>query len=424
MSDRHIPASQAGSSSPPSSSLVWAPTLRARLPELRRSADDPREPEAPGSRGLGRRARLHGDARVRVPARLRPRAHARRRVLRARSGRLSPRLDALARDRRRVLVLAFAHALTRSRTVALVAAAIFAVHPMAAESVAWASGRKDQVSLVFLLLVARRGARPPAPGRMRAGSSSRPRALARRDAREGLGGRPSRCSPASSCSSCAPTARAIRARGRPRSSRLGVRRRRGRRAPSLRSRSREGPRARRDGHDGVGALPRLPRSARRLRPPPRRADAVSRSITSSRGRTWSRRSSERLVLVALPRAAVVVLWQRPRVAARMLALAAAWFLAALLPFNGVFPQTSVAMADRYAFDALPALGLAAGARWRRWPRWPRVARRDRADRRARPARRALRAAEFRDSETVFRAARARRARRLARRAQARARRCA
>jgi protein O-mannosyl-transferase len=48
-------------------------------------------------------------------------------------------------------VLGFVLSLTRSRVAALVAAGVFAAHPVLAESTAWASGRKDQVSLLLLL---------------------------------------------------------------------------------------------------------------------------------------------------------------------------------------------------------------------------------------------------------------------------------
>lgn len=50
------------------------------------------------------------------------------------------------------LVYLLASVLLRERSAAFFAALLFALHPLAAESVAWASGRKDQVSLVFLLL--------------------------------------------------------------------------------------------------------------------------------------------------------------------------------------------------------------------------------------------------------------------------------
>jgi tetratricopeptide (TPR) repeat protein len=48
-------------------------------------------------------------------------------------------------------VFAGAWALSRRRVTALAAAGFFAVHPVLAESVAWAAGRKDQVSLLLLL---------------------------------------------------------------------------------------------------------------------------------------------------------------------------------------------------------------------------------------------------------------------------------
>ena len=50
------------------------------------------------------------------------------------------------------LVFLLAEQMLQSRAAALIAALLFALHPLQAESVAWASGRKDQVSLVLLLL--------------------------------------------------------------------------------------------------------------------------------------------------------------------------------------------------------------------------------------------------------------------------------
>ena len=51
-----------------------------------------------------------------------------------------------------LLVFFLIRGLTRSAFLALAVALIFAVHPVAVESVAWASGRKDQASLFGLLL--------------------------------------------------------------------------------------------------------------------------------------------------------------------------------------------------------------------------------------------------------------------------------
>lgn len=50
------------------------------------------------------------------------------------------------------LVLGFLLVLTQRRFLALASALLFALHPVAVESVAWASGRKDQVSLAALLI--------------------------------------------------------------------------------------------------------------------------------------------------------------------------------------------------------------------------------------------------------------------------------
>lgn len=49
------------------------------------------------------------------------------------------------------------------------------------------------------------------------------------------------------------------------------------------------------------------------------------------------------------------------------ALALAWMLIALAPFNNVFPRTSVPMADRYLAAVLPAFGLLIGAFLERLP---------------------------------------------------------
>ena len=51
-----------------------------------------------------------------------------------------------------ILLFLLAEYLSRNRFLALAAALVFAVHPVACESVAWASGRKDQVSLAALLI--------------------------------------------------------------------------------------------------------------------------------------------------------------------------------------------------------------------------------------------------------------------------------
>lgn len=51
-----------------------------------------------------------------------------------------------------ILVLVLVYKLRRSRTEALVCAALFAIHPLHTEAVAWASGRKDLLSAFFFLL--------------------------------------------------------------------------------------------------------------------------------------------------------------------------------------------------------------------------------------------------------------------------------
>jgi len=51
----------------------------------------------------------------------------------------------------------------------------------------------------------------------------------------------------------------------------------------------------------------------------------------------------------------------------LVALALAWMLIALAPFNNVFPRTSVPMADRYLAAVLPGFGLLIGALLQRLP---------------------------------------------------------
>jgi protein O-mannosyl-transferase len=298
-----------------------------------------------------------------------------------------------------VLVLAFAHALSRSRTAAFVAGAVFAVHPMASESVAWASGRKDQVSLVLLLL-----ALAAALGHLRRGGWGRI-ALA---------------------ALCA--ALALFAKGSavvfPLLAALLV--------LFTRADGSLHPRARPLALVGVAAAVAAAAAWLHLRIAVDAGTAgggiaspwdrfrvflealwgyVSHLVVPTKlsihyepsGADVGAQVLGALVLLACL-AHVVVLWLRPRKPGqRIHSLAACWFLAAILPFNGVFPQTSVAMADRYAFTALPAFGLAVGALLAAIPAWPRVIAAVAALALLVPLARA-RAAEFRDSETVFRAA--------------------
>jgi protein O-mannosyl-transferase len=299
-----------------------------------------------------------------------------------------------------VVVLAFAHALTRSRTVAFVAGAVFAVHPMASESVAWASGRKDQVSLVFLML-----ALAAALGYLRRGGFGRI-ALA-----------------------SVLAAAALLAKGSavvyPLLAALLV--------PFVRADGSLHPRARPLALVGSAAIVAGAGAALHL------SIAVAEGAAGGGGfvAAWDRFRifleavwgyvrhcvvpmglsihyepsgkdvaaqvfGALVILVCV--ACAAVLWRKPRGAARVLALAGAWFLAALLPFNGVFPATSVAMADRYAFDSLPAFAFALGAVVALLPAWPRVVAAVAILAALVPLARA-RAAEFRDSQTIFRAAR-------------------
>ncbi|HYC79329.1 MAG TPA: tetratricopeptide repeat protein [Planctomycetota bacterium] len=66
----------------------------------------------------------------------------------------------------------------------------------------------------------------------------------------------------------------------------------------------------------------------------------------------------------------VVFGRRP---ASFVVFAGAWAWASLLVFNGVFPATSLAMADRYLIVAAPMVGAALGFALERLPRAPRVA---------------------------------------------------
>ena len=50
-----------------------------------------------------------------------------------------------------ILVLFFCYRLTKSLSVSFITAALFAVHPMHVESVAWVTGRKDVLSTFFML---------------------------------------------------------------------------------------------------------------------------------------------------------------------------------------------------------------------------------------------------------------------------------
>src|SRR5262249_2689630 len=71
-----------------------------------------------------------------------------------------------------------------------------------------------------------------------------------------------------------------------------------------------------------------------------------------------------LILLALLAACVLLFRGR----APLPGLAAAWLLASLLPFNDVFPRTSVTAADRYLAVGLPAFALAAALALERLPR--------------------------------------------------------
>ncbi|MBX3461750.1 MAG: glycosyltransferase family 39 protein [Planctomycetes bacterium] len=73
------------------------------------------------------------------------------------------------------------------------------------------------------------------------------------------------------------------------------------------------------------------------------------------------------VALALAGVAVAMGWRRP--GWRLAALGLAAFVVALLPFNTAFPASSIAAADRYLYMAVPGAALAAlAALGRLWPR--------------------------------------------------------
>lgn len=288
--------------------------------------------------------------------------------------------------------------LTGSQGIALVGSLLYAVHPLTAESVAWVSGRKDQVSLVLLLAglllwlgYVRSGGLPrllAAAGVMFAACLAKGAAVvfpglallaglhvARREAL------PTRRTVMGSLLLLAPALAAAGAH--------------------LYVAARTGAAATGATHgvlQGAGLfLEALGRYAAHIVAP---VDlSIHYELDPAAGVTPVRIGGALLLLVLLL-AAGRSLRGRPGLSG----LAAAWLLVSLLPFNNMLPRTSVAMADRYLAIGLPLVGAAAAALLLRLPR---------------PSLRFLavalllallvplarqRVAEFEGSETVFRAA--------------------
>ena len=301
-----------------------------------------------------------------------------------------------------LLVLVGAFSLAKRRVVAVAAAAVFAVHPILAESTAWAAGRKDQVSFVLLLLSLWAGVR-----HLRAG---------------GL---------ASLVLSPVLFALAMLAKGsvvvQPILLTLlyAVVRAEGGLAPAARPKTLLGVSG--AVAFALGAVHFLvARSVGAAMQDPGAGDVSERSLRflASLGRYvfntvapiqlsihYDVRPSGigfahlfgSAVLLGGAIAAVHVIRSRPSVRLPLFAFAVAWWCASLLPFNGVFPSSSLAMADRYLIVGMPAVGFLLGLLLDRLP--PRaaavalvlvlaplvfVAR--------------ARYADFKDGETVFRAA--------------------
>jgi tetratricopeptide (TPR) repeat protein len=298
------------------------------------------------------------------------------------------------------LLFAFLHALARSRTVALVAASVFAAHPMAAESVAWASGRKDQVSFVLLIL-----ALAAALGHLRRGGAGR-LALSLACAAVALLAKGSAVVYPLLAGLVLLFARAdgtLSPRARPAWLLvLGVLVAGGAAALHLAIALGEGTASLSGGPGAwqrfVAFLEAVARYAGHAVVPV--GLSIHYDVRGDRGLLVG---AGALVLAAGIAGAVRLASIRRPGAGTLLAFSAAWFVAALLPFNGVVPRTSVAMADRYAFDALPAVGIAFGVLVAALPAWLGIAAAAGALLALVPLSRA-RYAEFADGETVFRAA--------------------
>ena len=301
-----------------------------------------------------------------------------------------------------LLVLGCAFAIARRRVVAVAAAAVFAVHPILAESTAWAAGRKDQVSFVLLLLSLAAGVRHLRAGG-RAGLVATPLLFAMAMLAKG--------SVVVQPVLLAILYAFVRAEGGP--------------APSARPKLLFGA----SGAVAIvlGAVHYLvARSVGAAAQDPGAGSVPERAMqfVAALGRyVFNTVAPVRLsihydvrpsgvglahlfgiaVIAAGAFAAVRLLRARPSGRPPFVALAVAWWCASLLPFNGVFPSSSLAMADRYLIVGMPAVGFLLGLLLDRLP--PRVA--------AIALVLALaplaffargRYAEFKDGETVFRAA--------------------
>ncbi len=257
-----------------------------------------------------------------------------------------------------VLVGWLVHALFRSRWIAAMAACVFAVHPVAAESVAWAAGRKDQVSLLLLLL-----SLAFALGHLRRGGLGR---VAGAAAFLGL---------------------ALLAKGT-----VVV-------VPGLvvllwlwcRTDGSLSPRARPGALVGVLTVVALALTAIHYRVALEEGTAgdAGRFTTAEHainflqalGRyvehlvlpvqlslhydlePWPFRTEHAIgaLLLVATSAGIVVMIRRRSGVAGIASFAVAFVLVSLAPFNGVFPRSSLAMADRYLIVGLPMVGVFLGA---------------------------------------------------------------
>lgn len=292
--------------------------------------------------------------------------------------------------------------LFRDRALALLAAALFAVHPVAAESVAWASGRKDQASLLLLFASLAAGYRHLLRGG-RASLVAAPALLACAMLAKGTvvvqpallllvvatlraeGRLAPAARPRALLAACAAVAVALAA------VHYGVARDEGAAAGD--------PATVGAAERGLRFLEALGRYAFNLVAPIRLSISYDLRATGF----GLAHFAGILLLGGAAAATVVALRARPGAPPSRVAFAGAWCGLALLPFNGVFPQSSVAMADRYLIVALPAVGLLVAAAIRRLPAPAAVAAAalfvGGLSAAARP-----RYAEFRDAETVFRSA--------------------
>lgn len=298
-----------------------------------------------------------------------------------------------------VLVLGFVHALTGRVFLAGAAALLYVCHPVAVESVAWVSGRKDQVSLAMLLAGLtvwigwlRRGGRGRLAGAatlLFLGCFAKGTVVVfpllagmiwmkerSRDA-PGLSPRPVVGALALLAALAAV----------PTGVHLWV----------ALSEGAAGTGATHDAAEGVGLfLTALSGYAQHLAVPVR----LSIHYYLPPGDAFGMGHVTGLIVMVLLAAG---LWASLVGRGGVVAFALGWVLVSLLPFNNVFPRTSVAMADRYLAVGLPAVALLVAGLLDRMHGWGRVA--------------ALvsicavtgwltweRTGEFHDGETVFRRA--------------------